>query len=343
MASRRVVCPRCHYLVGVPALQPTLAGGLGPMSPGERVRHALNRANLPQGSAAATLPLPATLPKVVEPRLVRLLSRKKERPLDPIERHLEEHWYQCLEYPLRAWPLCLGLAVIMTLLSAGIAAWLPSVLAEPPAGAWARALLRGAWGLLLTLFVGIPCSFLECVLASASEGEIYYIRWSGSLLLTIVTSGLRWFACFLAGPVLFAVTASLYWFYCGEPSVVDWLILAELAVVAIAYQAFALLAITDRGRLRDLNPLAVIDLAHRLGRAGLLTTLGAAGLCLAHGVAAIAGVIEFHGSVMTGLAILAGVWISGVFLGTFFFRLLGVWCYRSRRTATVSHAVPQSG
>jgi hypothetical protein len=315
MASRRSVCPRCGSPVGIPAL----------------------KAGPPAAAAPRTMPRPdraaSAASPVVDTRVVRLLSGRGQHRPDRAGRHLEEHWYECLWYPLRAWHLCVGLAGVLTVLSAGVAFFLPRVLLDPPADPWSLAMLRLLWAMLLVLILGVPCSFLDLVLASAAGGETRYIRWSGDPLLTFLVSGLRWLACFLTGPVVFAAAAVLYWRDCGDPAVLDWLIITELAVVAIAYQAFVLLAVTDRGRLRDLNPLAVADLAHRLGWRAMAAVLVAACLALGHGLALAAGITGIHTAAATGWLILAAAWVSGVYWSTFFCRLLGVWCYRSRRAA----------
>src|SRR5439155_18097090 len=157
------------------------------------------------------------------------------------------------------------------------------------------------------------CSLLDCVIASAAAGEVYYIVWSGNPLVTVALSGMRWLACFFAGPVLFAGTAVWYWLECGDPGILDWLILGELGIVAVAYHLFALLALTERGRVRDLNPLAVADLAHRLGWRTLAVTILAGVLLLVHGWALHAGIQEVDRSHGSGLLILAAVWLSGMY------------------------------
>jgi hypothetical protein len=337
MAARRTFCPRCGSPVGIPALKPTHAGTpAAPLSPLERLRHARKRPQVPAvaappGSAPEPESQPPPAARPIDIRRVRLLSSRGTRPAHPTGRHLEEHWYECLLYPLRALRLCLGLALFLTVLSAVMAVFLPLLLAEPRSDPWALALLRLACVLVVLLTIGLPCSFLECVLNSAAEGEVYYIRWSGNALLTALLTGAKWLTSFLAGPVVFAGLGWLYWLNCGEPGLVDWLILTELGIVAIAYWVFALLAVTDRGRLRDLNPLAVADLAYRLGWRALAVVLGAALLLSAHGLVLLAGVAEVHNAPFRGGLILALGWASSIFWSTFFCRLLGIWCHRSRQ------------
>jgi hypothetical protein len=319
--------------VGIPSLLPNVPGGLGPMTPFERQVQTRRRereagvpAAPPPGSA---LPL---APARANPAIVRLLAVRGKRTADPSGRPLEERWYECLRYPLRAGRLCLSLALLLTVFSAGAALVLPGWLARYSANPYGEGLLDQHAPLIVFLLVmvsGIPCSFLDCVLSSSVEGEVRYIVWSGNPFLTVLLSGSRWLACFLAGPVVFAGTGFLYWLSWGDPSLLDWLILAELGVLAIAYHCFTLLSFTDRRRLRDLNPLAVADMVHRLGWRSLVV-LAAAGLLLAHGWVLVTGIAEMHNHFLVGTAILVGGWASGVFWSTFFCRLLGVWCHRSR-------------
>ena len=334
MATRLTICPRCGSLVGIPSLQPAAPGAMPPLTPSERRR----RAQGETPTEAATVPArPVAPPRpIIEPHkvdayVVRLLSRRSERRPPKTKRHLEEFWYECLQYPVRAWPLCVALAIIMTLVTAVVAALVPRALAEPAGDPLTEAGVIVSWIVLQLLVIGVPCSFFDLVLMSAVEGETQYILWDGNLLVTLAVSAVRWLVCFAAGPVLFAGIAVAYWIDCGDPGLGDWLVLAELGVVAIAYQAFALVALTDRRRWRDVNPVAVADMAYRLGRRGLLAVLIAAPVLLAHGWVLLAGVAEVHRDVLTGCGILAVAWCSGIFWSTYFCRLLGVWCHRSRR------------
>lgn len=333
MAQRRVVCPRCGYLAGVPALTPSNPDGAAPLTPAERVRRNADRAPLTALPTLPALPVPAPARPALQPidtRVVRLLSRHQERRPALIGRHLEKRWHECLLYPLRAWYFCAGIALVLTVVSAGMTVYLPGLLAEPPADPWTLAGFQLCWALLVVLAVGLPCSFLDCVLASAAQGEIFYLCWSGNLLVSVALSGMRWLTCFLAGPVVFAGIGFLYWLHCGDPALLDWLIVAELFIVATAYQIFAMLAVTDRGRLRDLNPLVVADLVHRLGRRVLVLVLAAASLLLAHGLLLVEGVADLHDATPLGPAILACTWTSILFWSTFLMRLLGILCHRSR-------------
>jgi hypothetical protein len=240
-------------------------------------------------------------------------------------RRLERHWHEGLIYPLSAWRLCLALAIGLTVLSAGLLVWLPTRLnTTGPADDWGTRAAYLIGSVVALLIAGLPCTFLERVLASATAGEVDYIVWSGNVFTTFVKAGARWLAAFLAGPAVLAAVGWLYWQRCGE-SLWDKFVLVETGVVAVAYFILALAAVTDRGRWRDLSPPAVADLAHRLGRRAL-AVVAAAVAVLALGLLMLAGVADVHRGTLQGWLMLTGGW----FVGTFFARLLGVWCYRTR-------------
>jgi hypothetical protein len=217
--------------------------------------------------------------------------------------------------------------LLSTLASAGGTFVLPRLLASRPGDPVAYGVFVLACVPLLVLLVGVPCGLLECVLAPAVAGEMGVVWWSWNGLRTVLAGGLKWLTCFLAGPSVFAGAAVVYWLSCGEPTVVDLLILGELGVVGGAYWILALLAVTDRGRLRALNPVAVADLAHDLGWRGLGLVLVGAGVLLGHGLILGAGLGGVHNGELRGWLLLVGGWVSALFWGTFFCRLLGVWCH----------------
>ena len=123
MARVRVLCPGCGTLVGVPSLEPNVAGGQRAMTPRDRVRHGRNNPPPPEAVAAERLLQEVLAGPKAARRRVRLHSGKgPRRPTRP----LEQHWYEFLIYPLSAWRLCLALAIGLTILSAGLLVWLPT-------------------------------------------------------------------------------------------------------------------------------------------------------------------------------------------------------------------------
>ncbi len=332
MASRRSVCPKCGSPVGIPSLQPTRKGGLAPLTPLERLKLAKNRkpeqVPLPLGEYEPPVRVPTEIPN---PNLVHFLANAGA-PHPKLEgRFLEENWLECLRYPIRAWRLCLMLSLLLAIFSGAVALLLPPMLAEMPTNPWVLTTYYGTCLLILLLFVGLPCSFLDLVLISALRGEVYYIRWSGNAFQTILFSGAKWVTCFVAGPILFAGMGVLYWTYCGELGWIDWLILIELALVCFTYWMFAVLSLSQYNWIGDLNPFAIADLAHRLGGLALAWVLGAALLFFAHVLLVVEGVAELHDTPLQGWVLLVVACASGTFCGTFLCRLLGIWCFRTRR------------
>jgi len=297
------------------------------MTPQERARHARNNPPPPEAVAAEALLREALAGPKAAGRRVRLHSAKA--PRRPTTRRLEQHWYEFLIYPLSAWRLCLALAIGLTILSAGLLVWLPTRLnATEPADDWGTRAFYLTGLATALLLAGLPCTFLERVLTSATRGEVDYIVWSGNVFTTFAAAGARWLTSFLAGPAILAAVGWLYWQRCGE-SPWDKFVLVETSVVAVAYFILALASVADRGCWRDLSPIAVADLAHRLGWRALVVVAAALGV-LALGRLMLAGVADVHRGELRGWLMLTGGWFIGVFAGTFFARLLGVWCYQTR-------------
>jgi hypothetical protein len=144
------------------------------------------------------------------------------------------------------------------------------------------------------------------------------------LLLEVRTLG-RWLFAFLAGPAPLAVAGFFYWLHGGDLGLLDWLILAEMGVLAVSYWVLAVAAAGERERWLDANPLAVARLVARLGDRALVVAVAAL-VALAHGWLAVAALAEVYRSAWAWLWLACGG-LSGLFLATFLFRLLGVGCY----------------
>jgi hypothetical protein len=331
MAARRSMCPRCGAPVGVPSGQPAVRGATaGPMTPAERVRA---RRHLPPprpfdpSVVEAEPPSPQPFdPSRAEPEG----ARKRPAPRRGRGRGwpLEQHWYQCLLYPCRAWPLVLGLTAVLTVLTAAVTLALPQIVLELHGGPPQRWLFCLPGLLVVVLVSGYPCAFLDCTLTSAAAGEARYVRWPGANFGMGVKSAVTWLVCFLVGPVVPAVTGFLYWLYCGDPDVLDWLILAELGVLTVGSWLLLLLAVSRRDRLRDANPARVEELVDRLGHRLVAVVFAASVVALAHGYWLVVALLELHRD-FSAILLIAGCWFSALFLCTFLFRLLGVWCHRS--------------
>jgi hypothetical protein len=345
MARVRAFCPRCGQPVGIPSGQPTHPGtAAAPMTPAERLRHSRGRGtSSPAETTAKAPPRPANpapgpttevnrdpFGRLVLSVLTGRRSPGKQRPRPP-----EARWYQCLLYPFHDWRLWVGPAFLLTIVSMAGVMLGPRLLVAEPGDPSARG---AQWGLRLFVLlglgivVGLACNFLGCVLRSAARGDSSPTQWVGHTLLAAERAAVIWLVCFLAGPVIPAALAAVYWMQCGEPDVADWLILAELAILTVGYGLLALAAFSERGRLRDLNPLHVIDLAHRLGFRAALVTLAGSVLALAHGAVLVVAAVELHHAWPIGVLLLVATWFGSLFGATFLVRLLGVWCYRTRPT-----------
>ena len=328
MASRRSLCPRCGAPVGIPALQPTHRGTtLGPMSlvEGQRIRQAVFATGLSSpAEARQSSPSQQGRETVPQPGVPLPGSGWRHR------RWVETHWYESLLLPRGAWPLVLVLSFVLTAFCGSIALSVPGLYSILRAeGSWLFWLCAPFLSIPL-LVLGYGSGTLDCVLASAMAGEVGHIRWPGRNVDLALRSGVRWLVCFLAGPVVPAGTSVLYWIHAGELGLLDWIILVELNILAISVWFLLLLAANQQNRLRDINPVRVIELIRRLGQRLLGLAVFAAAVVLAHGWLASLALEKVHHETALGWLLLFLSWISGMFFATFLFRWVGVWLYWDR-------------
>jgi hypothetical protein len=308
-----------------------------------KARRQPNPSDPSSGPGVPREPSPATPPNQSSPQsqavsivapfvrtnLVRLAFSRKDR--FNRRRGLETHWYQCLLFPLRASPLIIALASSLAVMT-GLALMLAKQGGLEVELTWDW-LARLLWLAIPVLIGGYTCGFLDCTLASAAAGEMALVRWPGRNVSLALKSLITWLACFLAGPIIPAWVSYLYWTQCGDLEVVDWLILAELGIVTLSYWLLAILAVSVRDRLADANPVQIIALVRRVGIRLPVTVLAAATGFLGLLLLALNAIVLLHNELLakqsSGLLILVGYWFSALFLATFLFRLLGLWCYQS--------------
>ena len=326
MAARRSRCPRCGNPVGVPSLQPTHAGTqAAPLTPQERIR--LNRDKPGRGNDEVetiniypSLTQPARPPSSLDnpPPAPKVYRRRR--------RQLEQHWYQCLIYPLLNWRLLLLLSVISTVWLSGVLIAIPHMQSLP-----VRALqVAFRWptgALVLVLLVTYAYATVECALTSALAGEgpgPYSPGWTAPFPLK---SSVRWLVCFFAGPIVPVSLVVYFCIYGGDLKVVDWAIVVELAVFAAAYWFLAIVSANERDRLRDANPLRVGQLVQRLKYRAVVPVLIAPALAFAHALLIFFALTSLQQHVVASWLLLTCCWCSVLFWSAFLFRLLGVWCY----------------
>lgn len=329
LAGRRTACPACGSMVGIPSLQPTHRGTRA--APVTVEEWEARRRQAPAAAADDETPAPGTTtaPEATPRRRFRDLFRSKGGRQRTAQRRilaLEKRWYQCLVFPIYARHILLGLAIpLATVMALSVLNW----------PVFMQMRLEGdrlwlLWWLVPILVGSYLSGFLHCVLASAAAGEVGLVRNPGLDVVLIARSLLIWLVTFVAGPSVFTAAAILFCWHSGDFLWVDWLILGELVVAAGSYWLLALVAVHQADRLRDANPQRVAELIGRLGWRALLASMVSAGLVFAHGLGVLAAIEELHNRLLLGIVLLALIWLSGVYWATFFLRLLGIWCYRSR-------------
>jgi hypothetical protein len=240
------------------------------------------------------------------------------------------HGYQCLLYPLRALTLLLGLSTALTIFCVAVALALPALLRDVRAeGSW----LIWACATLLTiplLIFGYLSGFLTCVLTSAMAGETRRIRWPGRDVGLALKSGAGWLVCFLAGPIVPAGAGLLFWIHGGDFQLLDWIILAEAGILAIACWFLLLLAVNQNDRLSDASPVRVAGIIQHLGHRVVVLAVFAGVLGLLHGWLAIVALAQTHEELALGFFLLFLCWTSAVYFAAFLFRWAGLWFYWDR-------------
>jgi len=200
----------------------------------------------------------------------------------------ERDWSECLLYPLRAWPVVLGLAAVWATLLALIVAALPHrrELSD---------LMGGVFALLwLFALFGYTMAWLQTTLAAAIEGRAGFVFRPTNAPLQAARCGAEAAWCFLAGPSVVAAVAFAFWLNSGDLELADWFILWELGVVAVGYWVLALLAVWEGERFRDANPVAILRLVKSAGYRVPLAALLMALAVVAHGLLALGAVEALH-------------------------------------------------
>ncbi len=327
-AGRLHVCPGCGESVQIPLLL-TPDSERPPLTPQDRRRLAQRRGEATPPASVATKKSPPETAVLDRHLMARIARGLKERTLRPRQRRaLETHWYQCLVFPLVEWRLWLAPALLLPVPFFVAALLLPRAAAFLEAGS-AAAFAVGAWSLLGSLAVGIPCDLLRRALSDAAGGGNAGLERRRLFLLEILKTAAIWLVCFLAGPIIPALGVLFFAMEAGDLRWFDWTFVGHLFVLAVGSFLMVMGSVAERG-WRGLNPITVIDLTHRLNyRAAILALVGSI-LVAAHGVLAVLGMEQLHAEPVVGGLILAVFGPSAMFSGGFLFRLLGLWCFRTR-------------
>jgi hypothetical protein len=336
MGNKRTVCPRCGNPVGIPSH----TGAKAAMTPAERVRHQLTRKPLRASEETFTaVPAPTDFQPSPMQRFDPSVSLVPPQPLDPDvvrdvppprkaraarlrrRRAIETHWHESLLYPLLAWLPVLSLSCFLTVLSAATPSVVPEMIGNGVSPLCALPLFP-------ILLASCVCAFLQNVLTAAMAGQEYHVRGWIRDLPRVLWCGIRWFLCFLAGPVLFAAAGLFYWIRCGEMQILDWVIVAEAVSLTAGYWLFTVLSVSQEDRFSDLHPARVFELFDRLGYKALIACVLVSAIAIVHGRLLLFALHEMDKEGGAALLHLFGGWVSCLAWMTFLFRLVGLWYYR---------------
>jgi hypothetical protein len=203
-------------------------------------------------------------------------------------------------------------------------------------------------GSLLALLVsaGYGCSWAARLLRFAVGGKTPDFAFSPKLERP-VSSLVGWLGCFLAGPVVPAVAFLVYWVQCGSIQPIDWLILTELAVVAVGYWFALLISVTTTGGIRSMLPTRAIAVFRQLGLVGVVATLLTVALLFSLAALVAFSAAQIHRDEFTGFLLLGLCCIGTPLLLVLILNRLGSEYHRSaarqieaQPTAMPAGAVP---
>jgi hypothetical protein len=260
--------------------------------------------------------------KLDRKRVQQILNEaKKRRAKSPYYRsmhcwQLETHWYQCLNYPVRAAAGLFGLAVAWAILTSLMVAFLPDGLVP---------LLP-----FVLAFFAYTIAGLQATLAGASSGQAGFLAWIDNDPLRILRSAVQAELCILAGPIVPAGVAFFFWLYSGDLQLVDVMILGELCFVAAAWWVLALLAVQQKDRFRDANPVAIIHFVHRHGWRPAVAALAIALAMIALGAQGLRAMEALHEGLHGWLGLVL-CWGSLFFWVLFILRWLGVSQFHAKK------------
>ncbi len=312
-AGRRKKCPSCDKLVEIP--RRGLARLLG--------RPAANppRSTGPPGVSVFVRSLPVPLdPDAPDP----VMLRRPPRWIRLLPKQSDPRWYDQLTLPVFRIPAFVRLAALLTLITAAtLAGWL----AIPRFTYWQIP----AFGIAILMFLallGSSLTYFNATIVLASRGKVKHEpELNGDPLLGLVSCG-QWLACFLAGPALLFLAALIYWVNCGELTVVDWLILAEIGIIGVGWWSMGVLITNAVEGTRVAWPRQVIQTAVGMGTKTIQLTLLASVVFLGHAFLVGYSISRLNAEPFLSLFRLSLCWTSGLYLTAFTCRRMGMTYYQ---------------
>ena len=274
--------------------------------------------NLPVGLGGAD----ATDPRDKTPAL----SRETEQSHSGRDRARSIGWRHYFLYPVRAWPILLGLAVVLTYLSTTVPFLLPKDF-----DSFTELVKNTATSIILATIcqtvLGYAFVFLFLVLVSSTEGEMRPVYGVGRDCRHAVAGLSAWLVCFLAGPILPAAVAVWYVLRAEEPGPLDQIVIAELVFVAVIYWLLGFVAVGQSGRLKSANPLYVADVAMSVGWRALLLIATTGALAVAGYFSARYALGELALNLERTWLVLGATSFGMLYGATFLMRYLGLTCH----------------
>lgn len=270
----------------------------------------------------------------LDPETASIAIRRPPRWTKLISNQADRRWHSSLTFPIANVPIFFKLAITLSILMAfALGGWL-SIDHDRPAN-WAYGML--GISLVLLLFVlGRTLNYFNAVLALAAKGKVKH---EASIDFDPIGAFMgcgQWFACFLAGPAFLFGAALGYWLYCGDLSVIDWMILAELGFAGVGWWLIAILLTNVDSDLRVPMPGQVVRTAWAMGRKTIeITAIGLA-VFAAHLYAGAYGIGHLHDQPVTSFALLCIAATTGLYLAAFTFRRLGLAYYRCQHRAAAT-------
>ena len=353
-AGRLTQCPRCGSPVAIPAGQPTHRGTdelpVSLIRPNrvESARPAARRTEFHSiHPAADRTQLPSSPPPDSDTASSQASGRSatpsypaRRSPASRATRSTDirlrriPHWWRLCEHRARhavsftiSFGFSLGivpaLVALCTIFGIVLAGWLrllPGSLQD--AGGFAENPFLGFISLAAIGLAAYCALLLNRVLRAAARP----VQGPGPFhagLDTAATALAVWIGCFLAGPVLPAAAASVYWLRCGDPSLLDAIVLAELLIPAAGGWLIALTIISAGGRLRDAVPTRVCETAWRIGRTAALTAVAACFVLAALAATLLHAARLIHQDEPAGYLLLPVALTAAALATTALFRILG--------------------
>jgi hypothetical protein len=340
MAGRHTLCPKCGALVAIPSPEDAAKGAASARPQAAVADSQSAGANADDAEDIGPILLRVKRKNDKDPNRYRKSvwvpldpdrgppPEKLPRPVKTARRRydwqLESRWYHCLTYPFRAWPVLLLLSLAQT----GLLLWAAVLIPRLSAGVEDIPATESLVFLATMILVAIySMGLFDCVLASSVAGEYRVFRFPG---IDLGAQGAAaCLSCFLAGPIAPAAIGIVYWVRCGDPNLLDWIIMAELAAATFGYWLFELLAIRDNGGWVA-GPATVLENVARMWPRSLLAAVGMPCLGYLYIRMVVAGLVRWHVDGLLALPYLAFAQLTGMFGVTFLLRVIGVWSYHSR-------------